>query len=214
MPDIPTEDIMSEIECFLGEAGAWAVPGYAFPAMVIIGMFYLLLGERICKGVIAGLFFVGGAWAGYYFSDNIAIAVASGVGAAVMALVVQYVVAIVLSGMALGGIGTLVAYMMGEEDLAPFFALGGFIIGAILAVKLYRILLIFATAALGAACVAPCALVLLDETQRPAMTEFVTLETITLDFHTFSIAFFALLGAGIVVQGISLAYRKTVKQPA
>jgi hypothetical protein len=214
MPDIPTEDIMSEIESVLGEFGAWAVPGYAFPAMVIIGLFYLLLGERICTGVIAGLCFVAGAWAGYYFSENIAIAVASGVGAAVIALVVQYVIAIILAGMALGGIASLVAYMMGEEELAPFFALGGFIVGAILAVKLYRILLIFATAALGAACVAPCALVLLDETQRPAMTEFVTLENISLDFHTFSIVFFALLAAGIVIQGISLAYRKTAKQAA
>jgi hypothetical protein len=214
MPDMPTEDIMSEVECVLEGLGVWAVPGYAFPGMLIIGLFYLILGERICKGVIAGLCFVAGSWAGYYFSDNIAIAIASGIGAAVIALVLQYVVAIILAGMAVGGIATLVAYMIGQEKLAPFFALGGFIVGAILAVKLYRVLLIFATATLGAACVAPCALILLDETQRPAMTDFVTLETLSLDFQMFSIVFLALLAAGIVVQGISLAYRKTAKQAA
>ena len=214
MLDIPTEDIMSEIECALEEVGAWSVPGYAFPAMLIIGLFYLFLGERICKGVIAGLCFVAGAWAGYYFSENIGIAIASGVGAAVMALVVQYVIAIILAGTATGGIASLVAYMIGEKDLVPFFGLGGFIVGAILAVKLYKILLIFTTSALGAVCVAPCALILLDETQRPAMTEFVVLGDISLDFDKFSIVFFALLAAGVVIQGISLAYRKTAKQVA
>jgi hypothetical protein len=208
------ESVLQELEGILNEVGTWSVPGYAFPAIIIIGLFYLFVGERISKGVIAGLCFLAGAAAGYYFSENIAIAVASGVGAAVIALVVQYVVIVALSGAAVAGTAFLVAHMIGQEKLAPFFALGGFIVGAILAVKLYRVLLIFATSALGAACVAPCALVLLDPAQRPQMTDYVVLETITLELYKFSIVFLGLLAAGVVVQGIALAYRKTVKQPA
>ena len=91
------EEVLKEVEQFLVEVGKWSVPGYAFPAILIIGLFYLFLGERICKGVVAGLCFLGGAAAGYHFSDNIAVAVASGVGAAVIALIVQYVVVVVLA---------------------------------------------------------------------------------------------------------------------
>ena len=208
------EDVLQEIERILVEVGTWSVPGYAFPAMLIIGLFYLFLGERICKGVVAGLCFLVGAAAGYHFSENIAIAVASGVGAAVIALIVQYVVVVVLAGSAVAGPAFLIAHMICQEKLAPFFAIGGFLVGVILAVKLYRILLIFSTSALGAACVAPCALILLDETQRPEMTEYVVLENITLDLYKFSIVFLGLLAAGVVVQGIALAYRKTVKEAA
>jgi hypothetical protein len=206
------EEVLKEVEQFLVEVGKWSVPGYAFPAILIIGLFYLFLGERICKGVVAGLCFLGGAAAGYHFSDNIAIAVASGVGAAVIALIVQYVVVVVLAGSSVAGSAFLIAHMICQEDLAPYFAIGGFLIGSILAVKLYKLLLIFATAALGAACVAPCALILLDETQRPEMTEYVVLDSITLDLYRFSIVFLGLLAAGVVVQGIALAYRKTARE--
>jgi len=208
------EDVLQEVERMLAEVGKWAVPGYAFPVVTIIGLFYLFVGERICKGVIAGLCFLAGAAAGYYFSDNVVIAVASGVGAAVIGLVVQYVVAVVLAGLALAGTAFLIAHMISQKNLAPFFALGGFLIGAILAVKLHKLLLIFATSALGAACVAPCALVLLDATQRPEMTEYVVLEDLCLDLYQFSIVFLGLLAAGVVVQGIALAYRRTAKAAA
>ncbi len=208
------EDVMQEVQKILERIATWSVPGYAFPAILIIGLFYLLAGARICKGVVAGLFFLGGAIAGYYFSDNVVIAAASGVGAAVIALVVQYVVAVVLAGVATGGTAVLLAYLVSEDKLAPFFAIGGFLLGAILAARFYRILLIFATAALGAACIAPCALILLDQTQRPEMTEYVVLGDFQLDLYRFSIVFLGLLAVGVAVQGIALAYRRPVQQAA
>jgi hypothetical protein len=205
------EEALEAVQEVLGELGTYSLPGYAFPLLLIVGLFYLFVGERICKGVIAGLCFLAGGAAGYYFSGNVAIAAASGVGAAVIALIVQYVVAVILAGLAAGGTAVLVAYLTGQESLAPFFAIGGFLVGAILAVRLYRILLVFATAALGAACVAACALLLLDKAQRPEMMRFVTLADIELDMYHFSIVFFGLLAAGVVVQGVALAYRRPAR---
>lgn len=208
------EEIEQYLQGIVDELGTYSLPGYAFPAVLIVGLFFLLVGAKICKGVIAGLCFVAGGAAGYYFSNNMVIAVASGVGAAVIGLVVQYVVAVILAGLAAGATAFLVAHLISQEKLAAFFAIGGFLVGAILAVRLYRVLLIFATAALGAACVAPCAMILLDETQRPNMTEYVTLETVQLDLYNFSIAFLGLLAAGVLVQGIALAHRKIAREPA
>jgi hypothetical protein len=211
--EMTMENVLQYVDCMLEELGTYSLPGYAFPMLLIIGLFYLFVGARICKGVIAGLCFIGGCVAGYSFSNsNVVIGVASGIGAAVVALIVQYVVVVILAGLAAGGTAVLVAYMVGQESLAPVFAIGGFLVGAILAVRLYKILLIFATSVLGAACVAACALVLLDETQRPQMTEYLTLGNIELDFHQFSIVFLGLLAAGALVQGITLAYRKAGKE--
>jgi hypothetical protein len=208
------EELTQYVETVLEDLGTWSVPGYAFPAIIIIGLFYLFVGARVCKGVIAGISFLAGGAAGYYFSDNVLIAVASGVGAAVIALVLQCVVVVVLAGAAVGGTSVLVAFLISQEELAPFFAIGGFLVGAILAVKLYKVLLIFATSALGAVCVAPCALILLDDSQRPEMTQFVTLSTIELDQVRFSVVFLGLLAVGVLVQGIALIYKKTAGEAA
>jgi len=196
------------------ELASYPLPGYCFPVLLIVGLFFLFAGARICKGVVAGLCFLGGAAAGYYFSDNIVIAVASGVGAAVIGLIVQYVVVVILAGLAAAGTATLVAFLLNQEDMAWMFAVGGFLLGTILAVRLYKVLLIFGTAALGAACVAACGLILLEESPWPEMTEYVRLEMMYLDLHKFSIAFFVLLAAGIVAQGVAFSYRRPVRESA
>jgi len=202
------EELTQYVEGSWEELGTYLLPGYAFPALLIVGLFFLFAGVKICKGVVAGICFLAGGAAGYYFSDNIAIGLASGVGAAVIGLVVQYVVVVILAGLAAAGTATLAAFLMNQESTAWIFAIGGFLLGAILAVRLYKILLIFGTAALGAACVAACGLVLLEETLRPEMTEYVELGQICLDLHKFSIGFFGLLAVGVVAQGVAFAYRK------
>jgi hypothetical protein len=208
------EQMAKYAESVLEELGTYFVPGYSFVALLIVGLFFLFVGARICKGLVAGICFVGGGVAGYSLSDNIAIAVVSGIGAAVIGLIVQYVVVVILAGLAVAGTATLVAYLMGQESIAGAFAIGGFLVGAILAVRLYRILLIFGTAALGAACVAASGLVLLDETLRPEMTQYVNLGGICLDPYKFSIAFFALLAAGVVAQAASYAFRTAARERA
>ena len=194
------------------EVGSYLLPGYAFPALLIVGLFFLFAGVRICKGVVAGLCFLGGGAAGYMLSDNVAIGLASGVGAAVLGLVIQYVVVVVLAGLAAAGTATLAAFLLNQENMAWVFALGGFLLGAILAVRLYKILLIFGTAALGAALVAVCGLILLEETLRPEMTEYVQIGAICLDLDKFSIAFYGLLAAGVAAQGIAFASRPSAKE--
>ena len=206
------EEVELYVQQALEEVGKWPVPGYTFPAILIIGLFFVMVGAKICKGVIAGLCFVAGGAAGYHLSgDNVLIAAASGVGAAVIGLVVQYIVGVVLSGLAVAATAFVAAHLAGHEELAPYFAIGGFLVGAILSVRLYKILLIFATSALGAACVAPCALILLDATQRPEMTAEVPLGTLQLDTCKFSVTFLGVLAAGVIVQGISLALKKAPK---
>ncbi len=194
--------------------GVYSLPGYAFPLLLIVGLFFLFVGARICKGVVAGLCFLGGGAAGYCLSDNVVIAVASGVGAAVLGLIVQYVVVVILAGLAAAGTATLIAVLLNQEDSAWIFAIGGFLLGTILAVRLYKVLLIFATAALGAACVAACVLVLLEEALRPEMTGYIQLGMICFDVYKFSVVFFGLLIAGVVVQGVASVSRKQAKEAA
>jgi len=207
-------EIEQYVENLLEELAGYEVPGYSFPVVIVIGLLFLFLGARICKGLIAGICFLAGGAAGYYFSnENIVIAIASGVGAGVIGFVVQYVVGVILAGLAGGAVAVLAAFLTEQQHLAVFFAAGGFLVGAILSVRLYRMLLIFATAALGSALIAPCGLILLDETQRPDMTQYVLLGDLYLDLYKFSIAFLALVAVGIIAQGIALARRKVVKQP-
>lgn len=209
------EELTNYVEGTLTELGSYMLPGYAFPALLIIGLFFLSAGARICRGVVAGLCFLAGAAAGYHFAnENIAIALACGVGAAVAGLIVQYVVVVLLAGSAAAGAATLAAFLMNQESMAWIFAIGGFLVGALLAVRLYKILLIFATAALGAACVTACGLILLEEALRPEMTEYVELGTICLDLYKFSIGFYGLLAAGIAIQGAAFAYRKAARPAA
>jgi len=208
------EQITKYAETVLEELGSYSVPGYSFVALLIIGLFFLFVGARICKGLVAGICFVGGGIAGYSLSGNIFIAVASGVGAAVIGLIVQYAVVVLLAGLTAAGTATLLAYLAGQESIAGVFAMGGFLVGTILGVWLYRILLIFGTAALGAACVAACALVLLEESLRPEMTEYVNLGEIYLDLHKFSAVFFGLLAAGVLVQGVACALQKITPERA
>mgnify|MGYP001139752503 CR=1 FL=1 len=207
------DELLKYAEDILEELGTYSVPGYAFPVLVIVGLIFLLLGARVCRGVVVALCFVAGGAAGYCLSDNnIVIGVASAVGAAVAGLVLQYVVGVILAGLAAGAAAMLAAHLMGQENMAPFFAIGGFLLGAILAVRFYRMFLIFGTAALGAACVAACGLVLLEETLRPGMTQYVQLGEIYLDLYKFSIGFYGLLVAGVVVQAVAFAYRRPAKQ--
>ena len=124
----------------------------------------------------------------------------------------QYVVVVLLAGLAAGGAATLAAFLMSQDSMAWVFALGGFLLGAILAVRLYRLLLIFGTAALGAACVAASGLILIEEGLRPEMTEYVELGTLCLDLYKFSIAFYALLAAGIAAQGMAFASRRVARE--
>jgi hypothetical protein len=208
------EEVVEYANQILEEIQTYSLPGYAFPMLLIIGFFFLFAGAKICKGVVAGLCFLGGGAAGYLLSDNIVIGVASGVGAAVIGLIVQYVVVVVLAGLAAGGTAMLVAYLLLPEDMVAIVAIGGFLLGLVLAVRLYKILLIFGTSALGAACVAACGLVLLEESLRPEMTQDVELGGIYLDLEKFSIAFFGLLVAGVVVQGIALAHSRIAGEPA
>jgi len=208
------EEVIQYLEGIWEELKTYSLPGYCFLGLLIIGLFFLFAGARICKGVVAGVCFVGGVAVGYHFSDSIIIGLASGVGAAVVGLIVQYVVIVVLAGLAGAGTGILAAYLFLPENMVVIFGVGGFLLGAILAVRLHKILSIFGTAALGAACVAACGLIFLDETLRPEMTQYIKLEEICLDPCKFSIAFFGLLVAGVVVQGFALAYRRTAKQAA
>lgn len=212
--------LIQDVQGQLEELGTYSLPGYAFPALLAVGLFFLFVGARICRGVVAALCCLAGGGAGYYFSESaalppatcIVIAVASGVVAAVLGLIVQYVVVVILAGLAAGGTATLVAFLINQVHMAWVFAIGGFLLGAILAVRFYRILSIFATAALGAACVAACALVLLEKTLRPEMTDYVQLGGIYLDLYKFSVVFFGLLVAGAVVQGVASVHRKPAKE--
>jgi hypothetical protein len=205
------EELVQYAEEMLEELGTYSLPGYALPALLIVGLFFLFAGARIWRGLVAALCFVAGGAAGYYLSGNFVIGVASGVAAAVVGLVVQYVVGVVLAGLAGGAAATLVAFLLNQDEAAWIFAIAGFFLGAILAVRFYRALLIFGTAAVGAACVAACGLVLLDETLRPDMTQYVQLGGIYLDFYRFSIGFFGLLAAGVVGQAVVSVKRKAPK---
>jgi len=206
------EELVQYAEEMLEELGTYSLPGYAFPALLVVGLFFLFAGARICRGVVAALCCVAGGAAGYYFSESIVIAVALGVAAAVVGLVVQYVVGVVLAGLAGAGTATLVAFLLNQDEAAWIFAIGGFFLGAILAVRFYRALLVFGTAALGAACVAACGLVLLEETPRVDMTQYVQLGGVSLDFYRFSIGFLGLLAAGVVGQGVAAVKGKSPKE--
>jgi hypothetical protein len=207
-------EIEQYVQSVLEELSGYQVPGFSFPVVIIIGLLFLFLGARICKGLIAGICFLAGGAAGYYFSnENILIAIASGVGAGVIGFIVQYIVGVVLAGVAAGSVAVLAAFLTEQQHLWVFFAAGGFLVGALLAVRLYKILLIFATAALGAAFIAPTGLILLDEAQRPDMTQYVTIGDLNLDLYKFSVAFLALVAVGVIVQGIALVRRKLIKQP-
>jgi len=190
-------------------------PGYAFILIGAMGLLYLILGLKMYKFVLALIVLsVAGAITYHCTDQNLVITVVVALAAGLVGFLIQYVVVLLLSGAVFAAIAFLGLWIwLKRVDLpiiAGCLAIG---LGIFLAVKLFKFVIIFSTAAIGAACVTGSFWVLYRTRE---FSDTVSLDPQLFEEHEFTVGliFAGLLVFGILVQSIILALTSKPKKEA
>ncbi len=189
------------------------VPGYAYVALGVIGLLYLVLGLKLYKFVLALIMMSIAASITYYATQDLLVTGIVGLAVGLIAFLLQYVFVLLVAGIVFGGIVFLGLYAWLDRAsiplLASFVAIG---VGIYLAVKLFKFIIIFSTAAIGAACVTGSFWILYQTREFVDMVKFDP-AYFEKDELTVGIIFGSLLLIGMLVQVLILAFTSTRRAP-
>lgn len=184
-------------------------PGYAFILLGVIGALYLIFGLKIYKFVLALIMLsVAGSVAFFATDGDWLVSGIVALAAGLIAFLLQYVFVLLIAGLVFASIVFVGLWVWLERaDIPLLAACAGIGLGIFLAVKLFKFIIIFTTAAIGAACVTGSFWVLY---QTGNFTGTVQFDPALFEGHelTTALIFGGLLLVGILVQAIILAFSK------
>ncbi len=191
-------------------------PGYAFILLGAIGLIYLVFGLKVYKFVLALIMLSIAGGVTYFYTQDFLVAGAAGLAAGLIAFLLQYLFVLLIAGIVFAGITFVGLWAWLERaDLPLVAACIAIGLGIFLAVKLFKFIIIFSTAAIGAACVTGSFWILYRSGEFPGVVaDTVQFDPALFEEYEFTVAliFAGLLLFGILVQALILAFTRKAKE--
>ena len=184
------------------------VPAFVFALLIPIGLAYLFFGLKIYKFVLGVTAFVLAGTLTWYLSNNVVLGVVVGGTAAVVSLLLQFIFMIVTAGLTFGAVAfaSIVVYL--RSDLSLLLGIVTAALGMYAAVKVFRLIIVLTTSAIGSAAVIFALLVLKE---HGGIRGFVDMTSFIVDEFQMAVGFAGFLLVGAIIQGIAWGGRQTTE---
>jgi len=189
-------------------------PGYAYGLIGVIGLLYLIFGLKVYKFVLALIMLSIAGGITYFYTQSVLVAGIAAFAAGLIAFLLQYIFVLLVAGIVFAGIVFFGLWAWLERaDIPLLAACAGIGLGIFLAVKLFKFIIIFSTAAIGAACVTGSFWILYQTREIAGVVQF---DPVYFEGHEFTVAiiFAGLLLVGSLVQALILAFSPGKKAEA